>query len=102
LTLLEDGFFNLDIEKDFENNLLVDFWLKLYESSVQFLKIYDKDFQEPAVTLSTNKFQMLSVSAEQFNQVFLKPYFIGKQSLYHITVTTSKEEGIINFYCNGS
>ncbi|RPI69471.1 MAG: T9SS C-terminal target domain-containing protein [Ignavibacteriales bacterium] len=102
LTLAEHGLFNIDIQKDFENNLLVDFWIKLYEPSVQFLKIYDKDFQEPAVSLSTNKFQMLSVSAEQFNQVFLKPYFIGKQSWYHITIATSKEKGTINFYCNGS
>ena len=101
--LLEDrSLFQIDIEKDFNNNLLIDFWIKFNEPSVQFLKIFDKDFQEPAFTLSTNKFQMFSVFSERHNQFFLKPYFIGKKSWYHITIVTSEENGTIGFYCNGT
>lgn len=102
LSFEENGSLLFNIEKDFNNNLLLDFWIKIYESSVPFLKIYYDDFQEPAVSLSTNKFQMLSVSSGLFNLLSLKPYFIGNKSWYHITIATSDENGTMSFYCNGS
>jgi len=98
----ENGYLLLDIEKEFENNLLLDFWIKLNESPVRFLEIYNREFKEPALVLSTNKFQMLSVSSEMFSQQELKPFFIGKKSWYHISITTSEDENVINFYCNGN
>ncbi|MDO8549137.1 MAG: T9SS type A sorting domain-containing protein [Ignavibacteria bacterium] len=102
LSLGENALFQIDVEKNFSHDFLFDFWIKFNEPDMQFLKIFRKDFTQAEFILSTNKFQMLSVSSSQFNQTFLKPYFIGNKSWYHITISSSKNEGTINFYCNGS
>ncbi len=36
------------------------------------------------------------------SQTFLKPYFTGKKSWYHIIILTSKKDGLIYFYCNNT
>jgi len=102
LSLGENALFQIGVEKIFSHDFLFDFWIKFNEPDMQFLKIFRKDFTQADFILSTNMFQMLSVSSNQFNQTFLKPYFIGNKSWYHITISSSKNEGIINFYCNGS
>jgi hypothetical protein len=110
LSLEENALFQIDVERNFTHDFLLDFWIKFSEQSrqewrseqdIQFLKMFRKDFTQADYILSTNKFQMLSVSSSQTNQEYLKPYFIGNKSWYHITISSSKDDGIINFYCNG-
>ncbi len=102
LLLGENALFHIDVERNFTNDFLFDFWVKFNEPDIQFLKIFRKDFAQADYILSTNKFQMMSVSSNQLNQTFLKPYFISNKSWYHITISSSKNEGTINFYCNGT
>ncbi len=59
----EDSFLKMNINKKFTNNLLVEFWLKLNDPGIDFLKIYRDNIPQPDFTLSTNKFQMLTVSS---------------------------------------
>lgn len=110
LSLEENALFQMDIGKNFNHDFLLDFWIKFSkrsqhepgsEEDIQFLKIFRNDFTRADFILLKNKFQMLAVSSSQNNELYLKPYFIGDKSWYHITVATSKDEGTINFYCNG-
>ena len=98
----DDSYFKIDINKKFKNNLLVEFWLKPNDAGTDFLKIYRDNIPQPDFRLSTNKFQMLTVSSNAQSQTFLKPYFTGKKSWYHIVILTSKKDGQIYFYCNGT
>ena len=102
LSLGENALFQINTERNFTHDFLIDFWIKLNEPDIQFLKIFRKDFSQADYILSTNQFQMLSVSSSQFSQTYLKPYFIGNKSWYHITISSSKDDGTINFYCNGT
>ena len=102
IILNEDSFLKIDINKKFTNNLLVEFWLKLNDPGIDFLKIYRDNIPQPDFTLSTNKFQMLTVSSNVQSQTFLKPYFTGKKSWYHIIILTSKKDGQIYFYCDNT
>jgi len=102
LSFGENALFQIDIERNFTHDFLLDFWIKFNEADIQFLKIFRKDFAQTDYILSINKFQMLSVFSSLFNQTYLKPYFIGNKSWYHITISSSKDDGIINFYCNGT
>jgi len=98
----DDSFLKIDINKKFANNLLVEFWFKPNDPDIDFLKIYRNNILQPDFTLYTNKFQMLTVSSNVQSQTFLKPYFTGKKSWYHIIILTSKRDGQIYFYCNGA
>ncbi len=98
----ENSFLKIDINKKFTNNLLVEFWLKLNDPGIDFLKIYRDNIPQPDFTLSTNKFQMLTVSSNSQTQTFLKPHFTGKKSWYHIIIVTSNKDGLIYFYCNNA
>jgi hypothetical protein len=97
----EDSFLKFSVQKKLENNLLVEFWLKLNDPGIDFLKIYRDGFLQPGYKLSTNKFQMISDSSDLWSQTFLKPYFAGKRSWYHVIILTSKKDESISFYCNG-
>ena len=98
----EDSFLKIDIDKKFSNNLLIEFWIKLNDAGIDFLKIYRNSYSQPDFTLSTNKFQMFNVSSNVQAQTFLKPYFNGKKSWYHIIILTSKKDESIYFYCNNT
>jgi Secretion system C-terminal sorting domain/Concanavalin A-like lectin/glucanases superfamily len=98
----DDSYVNIDIDKKFKNNLLVEFWLKANDAGTDFLKIYRDNIPQPDFILSTNKFQMLTISSNAQSQTFLKPYFTGKKSWYHIVILTSKKDRQIYFYCNGT
>jgi hypothetical protein len=101
LLFSEGSFLKINVQEKFEYNLLIEFWLKLNDPGVDFLKIYREGFLQPDYKLSTNKFQMLSASSGLWSQTFLKPYFVGKKSWYHIIILTSKKDESISFYCNG-
>jgi hypothetical protein len=94
--------FEFDIVKNFSNSLLLDFWIRINDPEINFLKIMHKDFVQPVFEMSTNRFQMLSVSSTMQNQVFLRSFFAGRKSWHHISVYFSKPEGQAYFYCNGS
>lgn len=97
----EDSFFKVNVQKNINNNLLVEFWLKVNDQEIDILKIFRDNYLQPDFKLSTNKFQMMAVSSKLWSQTFLKPYFLGKRSWYHITIVTSKKDESISFYCNG-
>lgn len=94
--------FELEVVKNFTNNLLIDFWIKINEPETPFLKILHTNYGQPIFELSTNQFQMLSVNSKMQNQVFIRPYFIGRKSWNHISVYFSKVDEQAYFYSNGS
>jgi hypothetical protein len=98
----EDSFLKVNIRKNIDHNLLVEFWVKLNNQGIDFLKVSRDNYLQPDFKLFTNKFQMMSVSSNLWSQTFLKPYFVGKRSWYHITIVTSKKNESISFYCNGT
>ncbi len=101
LLLGENSLFQIDLEKKINHNLLIEFWMKFNDPGIDFLKIFRKDFTKPDYLFTINEFQMMSVSSNQFNQSYLKPYFVGKKSWYHISILFSKENRNVSFFCDG-
>ncbi|HSP87074.1 MAG TPA: T9SS type A sorting domain-containing protein [Ignavibacteriaceae bacterium] len=101
LLLEKNSSFRIDVEKNFKNNFLLDFWIKFNEPDIQFLKILRKEFETADFILSINQFQMFSVLSDKYNQTYFKPFFISNKSWNHVTILIDKTEETINFYCNG-
>ncbi len=82
-------------------NLLVDFWFKETGGSENIFSAGSAVNPDLSYTLSTNSFQMLSVSKnnqliEDFNSLFL-----SNKNWYHISVDFSFSDNQVSFYCNG-
>jgi len=102
LLLSDNSLFQMDLGKKINHNLLIEFWIKFNEAEIDFLRLYRKDFIQPDYILTINEFQMMSVSSNQGNQSFVKPFFVGKKSWYHISILLSKENKNVSFFCDGN
>ncbi len=102
LLLSDNSLFQMDLGKKINHNLLIEFWIKFNEAEIDFLRLYRKDFIQPDYILTINEFQMMSVSSNQGNQSYVKPFFVGKKSWYHISILLSKENKNVSFFCDGN
>jgi len=102
LLLSDNSLFQMDLGKKINHNLLIEFWIKFNEAEIDFLRLYRKDLIQPYYILTINEFQMMSVSSNQGNQSYVKPFFVGKKSWYHISILLSKENKNVSFFCDGN
>jgi hypothetical protein len=91
---------NVSLKEDYADDLACEFWLRLNDPEISFLKILNKETSLAEYELSTNSFQTLSVSSAQNEQKYINPVFLGRKSWYHINIVFHFEEGFVDFYCN--
>jgi hypothetical protein len=101
-SILFDGPSSLNIafKEDYADDLSCEFWLRINDPEISFLKILNKETSSVEYELSANAFQTLSVNSVKNEQKYLDPVFLGKKSWYHIKVVFHFEEDIVDFFCN--
>lgn len=91
----------LPVVQKVNNNLYADFWLKVNDPAVNFLKIRNVKTNKVEYSLFTNQFQILSAKSDFHEQSNLMPHFLSKEAWYHISALFLGNKGKVNFYCNG-
>ena len=84
-----------------KDKLLFEFWFKTSNKNFDFLNIINNETQQGEFKLSINAFQMLNIVGFENDQVYINPYFISKNSWYHLAIEISKKDNMVEFYCNG-
>ena len=82
-----------------ENDLLVEFWLKLNQMDFPFLQIKNKQSGLIEYRLITNKFQIVIPESDFNREIKIAPEFISKNVWTHFTVLFSFNKNEIEFYC---
>jgi hypothetical protein len=96
---INEGYIDFTIKDLKKNRLTTDFWFMTPEKDLSLLNVYNRD--ESVSELFINSFGMLSLQSK-FQNKLLNPYFISQNSWNHIALYADYENGIYQFYCNGT
>ncbi len=83
-------------------NLLIDFWFKETGGSENIFSVGSLNDPNLSYSLSTNSFQMLSVTKNGNLIENLNSLFLSNKNWYHLTSDFQFADNSIMFYCNGS
>lgn len=82
-----------------DSKLAINFQIKHQSFSGQFLRIVDGQNRRTEFTIELNEFQILRISSDFHEQIYLKPKFVSNNSWYSIQIVFHLDEPYIFFYC---
>lgn len=101
ITFNDKGKMIVTLPENIGSNILLDFWLKVQESDISFLKLINSLTGSKRFEISISKNQLLGVESANNEFDFKDNLFISKRNWYQITIYFSFINKTISFYKNG-
>lgn len=101
ITFEEKGMMVITLPENINSNILLDFWLKVQENDISFLKLFNSLTGSKRYEVSISKNQLLGVEAANNDFDYKDNLFVSKKNWYQISVYFSFINNTISFYKNG-
>jgi hypothetical protein len=97
----QNSYLNIPLTYNFDNSLVIEFWMKLKDYRTTFLEIINGETNRIGYSLSINENQILVLNSKLNDFFQLKPFFISSNIWYHFIIAFNKRNSEISFSCNG-
>ena len=95
-----NAYLNLPLIYDFEESLVVEFWMKMKNLNSNFMMISNRETNRTEFTFSVNENQMLMINSRENDVIQMKPVFLSKNTWYHFSLTLNKNTSLLSLFCN--